>query len=135
MNIHNIGILQFIDEIVNHGEFKSETLKHNLFFSVEKLRIKSNIFIHDLCNDPKYIVFNTRMWILYNTSTYLRTLPPDINSIEHLWDYLRNIRKYQISLKNNLKNVPLEIPFCITVNLVNSIPRRIIAIVKSKGNP
>ena len=47
------------------------------------------------------------MWIAYNTPAHLKTpsQSSDINSIEHLRDYLeRSIRKHTISSKTDLKN-------------------------------
>jgi hypothetical protein len=65
---------------------------------------------------------------------------PDINPIEHLWDHLeRKIRNHHISSKEDLKIALLEewnnIPTSVTFNLVNSMPRRLEAVIKSKGNP
>ena len=67
-------------------------------------------------------------------------MSPDINPIEHLWDYLeRAIRIHTISSKTDLKNVLINewnnITNKITSNLVNSIPRRLAVIIKSKGSP
>ena len=77
----------------------------------EKMGTKDN-FAFMYGNDPKHIGFNTRMWILHNTSAqYLKKRPQsrDINLIEHLQDYLKlEIIKYQISSKNDFKNTLLE---------------------------
>ena len=81
-------------------------LKSNFSFSVEKMGIKDD-FIFMQYNDPKNTACNIRMWILHNsTPAYLKTPLqfPDINPIEHLWNYLeRQIRKHQISSKEDLK--------------------------------
>lgn len=140
MSAAGVGTLQFIDGIMNHRVY-IDILKCNLLFSAEKMGIKDNfVFMQD--NDPKHTAYNTRMWILNNTPAYLKTPPqsPDINPIEHLWDYLdRQIRKHEISSKEDLKNALIEewnkIPPHVTSNLVNSMPKRIAAIINSKGYP
>lgn len=140
MSASGVGILHFIDGIMNHWAY-IDILKRNLVPSAEKMGMKDNfIFMHD--NDPKHTAHSTRMWVLYNTPKHLKTPPqsPDINPIEHLWDFLdRQIRKHHISSKESLKNALMEewnkIPSSLTAKLVNSMPKRLDAIIKSKGHP
>jgi transposase len=103
--------------------------------------IKDNfVFMQD--NDLKHTAHNMKMWTLRNTPEYLKTPPqsPDINPIEHLRDHVeRKIRNHHISSKEDLKIALLEewnnIQTRVTFNLVNSIPRTLEAVIKSKGNP
>ena len=65
---------------------------------------------------------------------------PDLNPIEHLWAYIkRNLRKRtkKPSSLNQLFDFILDewkaIPSQILVNLIDSMPRRIEAVIKNKG--
>ncbi|KAK2578548.1 hypothetical protein KPH14_012577 [Odynerus spinipes] len=91
-------------------------------------------------NDPKHTAKKTREWLLYNVPKQLVTLPqsPVINLIENLWHILDiEIRKRQINNKNHLRRVLLEewakIGKKITQKLVDSVPRRLQAIINAKG--
>ena len=109
--------------------------------SVEKLGIKDTIqFYQD--NDPKHKAHAVRMWLLYNCPHVLETPPqsPDINVIEHLWEHLENqLKNYTISNKNDLikvlKDEWAKIYPSVCRNLVESMPRRLVAVIKSKGLP
>ena len=91
-------------------------------------------------NDPKHTANNTKLWLLYNVPTWMETPPqsPDINPIENLWELLdRKIRERKIRNKNDLIQALQEewanISSEVIQNLVNSIPRRLEAIIKNKG--
>ena len=67
---------------------------------------------------------------------------PDLNPIEHVWDYLekavhnrkphpKNIEELSIYLNEEWEKLDRN----FLQNLVNSIPRRIAAVINSKGNP
>ncbi|GBN67130.1 Transposable element Tcb1 transposase [Araneus ventricosus] len=67
---------------------------------------------------------------------------PDLNPIEHLWDELdRRLRactplpKSKIELRNFLLNIWKEIPLATMANLVESMPRRVVAVIAAKGGP
>ena len=57
-------------------------------------------------NDPKYIAYNRRLWLLHNAKNQLQTplQSPDLNLIENLWHILNmKIRKKKIPSKRELK--------------------------------
>jgi len=67
---------------------------------------------------------------------------PDLNPIEHLWDVLeRQVRARNPHLKNKdelalaLTEEWLNIDQTILENLVDSMPRRVDAVIKSRGYP
>lgn len=140
MSAVGVGTLHFIDGIMDHRMY-IDILKTNLPLSVAKMGLNGDyIFMQD--NDPKHKAWNTRMWLLYNTPKQLETPPqsPDINPIEHIWDYLdKQIRTRHISNKTELKCALQEewnnIPIDLTTKLVNSMQRRLSAIIDAKGFP
>lgn len=140
MSASGVGNLEFIDGIMDHRKY-IEILKRNLRSSAEKLGILEN-FIYYEDKDPKHTAPNTKLWLLYNTPKCLNTPPqsPDVNPIEHLWDVLeRRIRKRTITSKETLKTALKEewqsILPNITEKLVESMPRRLCAVIKAKGYP
>ena len=114
-------------------------LSDNLLKSVTDLGIKDN-FIFQSDNDPKHIS-NTAKEQLAKNHIECHEWPaqsPDLNIIEHLWEYLdRNIPKNKRSkiseffeaLHTTWKNTPKE----FIDNLINSIPNRLQAVIDAKG--
>lgn len=140
MSANGVGNLHFVDGIMDQYQY-IDILKANLRESAEKMGLGSD-FIFQQDNDPKHNATNTKLWLLYNTPKYVKTPPqsPDLNPIEHLWEELeRRIRKRPIRNAAQLKIALEEEWNCIqptvTKNLVESMPRRLRAVIKSKGYP
>ncbi|GFU45071.1 uncharacterized protein TNCV_4235561 [Trichonephila clavipes] len=97
----------------------------------QKVRKKANAAL-----EPK----NARGTVKHGGGKKKPPQSPDLNPIEHLWDYLdRQIRKQEIKTKNDLKKALFEewqkIPSSVTQNVVKSVPYRLRAIIKAKGYP
>ncbi|GFV06699.1 HTH_Tnp_Tc3_2 domain-containing protein [Trichonephila clavipes] len=80
-------------------------------------------------------------WLLYHCRNQLNTPPqfPDLNVIENLWPHLeRAVQKHQITSKEQLKSVLqeewLNIAPETTRHLVESMPRRLEAVISAKGS-
>ncbi|GFW74705.1 transposable element Tcb2 transposase [Trichonephila clavipes] len=93
-------------------------------------------------NDLKHTAEIIKLWLLYNVTNQLYTYPHslDLNPIEHLWDLLeRGISRHIISskdmLKSVLKNEWEKIRVEETTRLVNSMPKRLQEVLKSRGYP
>ncbi|GFX39822.1 transposable element Tc1 transposase [Trichonephila clavipes] len=91
-------------------------------------------------NDPKHTAFVVEEWLLYHCRNQLNTLPqsPDLNVIDHLWSHLeRAVQKHQITSKEQLKSVLqeewLNIAPETTRHLVESMPRRLEAVISAKA--
>ncbi|GBL80063.1 Spectrin beta chain [Araneus ventricosus] len=94
---------------------------------------------HD--NAPKHKAHNAKMWHLFHWKQQLHTPPqsPDINFIENLWAILETVvQKHNIRNKAHLNQVLQEewgkISSDATKKLVESVPRRLEAIIKTKGH-
>ena len=140
MSSKGVGNLHFIEGKMDHYMY-IDILKKNLRASVEKMGLR-NDYLFQQDNDPKHKAKNTQLWLLYNTPKRLETPPqsPDLNPIEHLWQYLETqIRKRHISNKRDLQNALKEewenIPPSYCADLVKSMPSRIQAVIAAKGNP
>ena len=138
MAASGVGNLVFIDSTMKKEDYL-RILQDNVGPSVQKLGLPSNwIFQQD--NDPKHTAKIVKEWLLYRTPKVIDHPPqsPDLNPIEHLWEHLdRQIRKRNISCKDDLKAVLLDewskISPDITKKLVESMPRRLVEVKKSKG--
>lgn len=135
-----VGNIVFIESTMDKMQFL-DILKNNLKPSAIKLGL-SDKFWYQQDNDPKHTAGIVKLWLLYNTPKQLKTPPqsPDINPIEHLWSVLeRKIRQFPITNKERLKSVISteweKISADVTKKLVDSMPRRLEAIIKAKGYP
>ncbi|GFW01988.1 transposable element Tcb2 transposase [Trichonephila clavipes] len=84
-----VGNLYFIDGIMNEYVYL-DILKRNLKQSVSKLGISGYFKLYQ-DNDPKCTADIFKLWVLYHCPTIINTtaLSPDLNPIEHVWDYLQ----------------------------------------------
>lgn len=135
-----VGRLVFIDGIMDRYLYK-DILEQNLKPSVDSLGL-GNQWIFQQDNDPKHTAHVVRDWLLYYAPKQLNSPPqsPDLNPIEHIWDVLeKKVRKYNTTSRETLKTALIrawaEITPDITENLVNSMPRRLQAVIDAQGGP
>lgn len=140
MSAKGTGNLHIIDGIMDKFVYLN-ILKDHLKSSAEKFGILDDYnFYQD--NDPKHKSYLVQQWLIYNVPHVIATpaQSPDLNPIEHLWEELeRKIRKKPFSnreeWKNLLKSEWENISNEITFNLVQSMQRRLQAVIQAKGNP
>lgn len=91
-------------------------------------------------NDPKHTSQLVKKFLNENSVDLIKwpSQSPDLNPIEHLWDYLdRQIRKKNISNRNEfweeLQKQWNMIPEDVCANLVSSMRRRCAAVIEAKG--
>ncbi len=68
------------------------------------------------------------------------SMSPDLNLIEHMWGFLkRKVEKHHVSNIQQLRDVIMEewkrMPATTCAALVNSMPRRIKAVLDNNGAP
>lgn len=120
-----------------------DVLNNYLLPFINSLENKNNyIFQED--NAPIHKANAVKKWEVENKITSLPwpAQSPDLNPIENLWDELdRKVRKHKPLPKNQddlwqiLQNEWLKLDESIYKNLVNSMSRRIAAVIENKGNP
>lgn len=138
MAASGVGNLVFIESTMKKEDYLN-ILKTHVAPSVHKLGLSQSwIFQQD--NDPKHSSRIVKEWLLYRTPKTLDHPPqsPDLNPIEHLWEHLdKKIRERRISCKDDLK-IALQDEWSkispdFTKTLVDSMPRRLSEVLKSKG--
>src|SRR3984957_13248717 len=93
-------------------------------------------------NDPKHTCKKAKAWFQDNDFNVLLwpAQSPDLNPIEHLWDHLkRRLSEHEVAPKGILElweRVEEEwnkIDVEVCQNLIESMPRRVAAVLKAKG--
>lgn len=115
-----------------------DVLSENLATSAEKMHLGSFIFQQD--NDPKHTSRLATRFFEENDIEKLNwpAQSPDLNPIEHLWSILdsripkisrTNLESFFLEMRRQWVNIPSE----ILENLVRSMPKRLRAVIQSKG--
>lgn len=132
-----IGNLVFLTENINAGVY-TNILANNLFQSADKMGLDDFIFQHD--GAKPHTARITENWLERKGIRILNwaSQSPDLNPIEHIWSYMKNeLSKKIINDINNLKiqlsKIWNEIPQELCEKLCLSMPRRSLAVYKSKG--
>ena len=105
-----------------------------------KLKSKDTIFQQD--NNPKHTANKVQQWLKKRSFETLiwPAQSPDINPIEHLWAIIkRKLNEYEtppngmIQLWQRIETIWNNIDKDVCMNLIDSMPRRIEAVLKAKG--
>jgi len=138
----SLGPLIQVDETITGSVYEAILQNHLLPF-IEAL---NDDFTY-LFQDDNVSVHRTPAIIEFKDNNLITSLSwpaqnPDLNPIEHLWDVLeRKVHARQPLPKNlcelmvYLKEEWYKIDLNTLENLVNSMPRRIEAVIQSNGNP
>jgi transposase len=93
-------------------------------------------------NDPKHTSKKAKEWFENHDMEVLKwpAQSPDMNPIEHLWDHLKKrLDEYEESansvkeLWDRVERLWEEIPKEVCQNLIESMPRRLAAVIRAKG--
>lgn len=140
MAANGVGRLEFIDTTMN-AQLYCQILDDHLFQSADKLSMPPD-FIFQQDNDPKHTAKLTKAYFEENGVQVLDwpAQSPDLNPIEHLWEMLENkIGDRRLKSKDQLKAALTtawgQLDAQHIRNLVESMPRRLAAVIKAKGGP
>lgn len=141
MSTCGVGNLVRIDGGLN-AELYCKILEEDLASSVEFYGEELANFVFQQDNDPKHTSKLARKWLSDNRIEVLDwpAQSPDLNPIEHLWEHLkRKLSDYETvptnmhALWERMEKEWNAIPANVCVGLVESMPRRIAAVLKAKG--
>ena len=136
MSAAGVGELYFIEGNMNSNMY-CEILLQSMIPSLQKLDSRA-VFQHD--NDPKHTSKTTIALLkrLRIRGIYWPSMSPDLRPIEHLRGILkRMVEVCKISNICHLRDVVMEgwksIPMATCEALVNSMPRRVKAVLDNDG--
>lgn len=132
-----VGPLVNIEGIMDRFKY-ADILRENMLRHAEETFGGNWLFQHD--NDPKHASKHVKTFLAENGVCVLEwpSQSPDLNPIEHLWDVLdRRIRQQNITSKTTLHQALCEewpkIPISVIQKLIDSMPARCQAVIKSNG--
>ena len=140
VSYYGVGKLCFIDGKMN-GPGYVEILEKNLLRSIDQLGMR-NEYVFQQDNDPKHTSRVATKFFEINSIPVLPWPPqsPDINIIEHVWNYIdRKIPMNERKNKNDFKNAIINEWSNVTSNylkkLVESVPNRLLKVIQANGGP
>lgn len=136
---HGVGPIVKIDSKMDKFLYKSILKDHMLPFADDNLPLIWT-FMHD--NDPKHTSGLVKDWIIDEKIRMLKwpAQSPDINPIENLWNDVenhvksakpKNLNDLWIEIQNGWKSITPD----RCQKLVESLPRRLAAVLANKGFP
>lgn len=139
MSAKGVGEMQFINGTVNAAKYQ-EILENNLLRSIQKL-CPTEAFIFQQDGASCHTAKTTRNWF-ENHNIEVMDWPsssPDLNVIETLWHKMKqklrnNPQRTQEGLKSKIREVYDSVSPEECQALVNSMPKRILAVIKAKGD-
>jgi len=117
-------------------------LENNIIPTMDYFELDRDDCIFQQDNDPKHMSRLATEWFRNNGIEVLDWPPqsPDLNPIEHLWQHLKmQLNKYETEpagieeLCSRIRVKWDKIPPEVCVNLIESMPTRITAVLKAKG--
>ena len=141
MGWDGVGKLAEVEGRMNADQYV-DILEENLLPSLEEFETSTEDLIFQQDNDPKHTSKKAQKWMKDNNIPLLDWPPqsPDISPIEHLWHHIKmELCKYPTHAKGvweiweRVAEVWNDIPVKVVRNLIESMPRRIEAVIKAKG--
>jgi transposase len=141
MMAHGVGNACRIDGRMD-AELYTRILSDELVQSVEYYGLELDEIVFQQDNDSKHTSHTAQKWFEDNGVEVLEwpAQSPDLNPIEHLWAHLkRQLSGYNTSptsMHELWQRVEAEwnkIPAQVCIDLIDSMPRRVAAVLKAKG--
>jgi transposase len=141
MTSKGVGFSCKIDGTMN-SKLYTNILSDELELTLEYYQMDHSDIIFQQDNDPKHTSKRAKEWFQEHEIKVLPWPPqsPDLNPIEHLWHHLKrrlsgyeNEPKSMSELWERVEREWNEIPLELCVNLIESMPNRVAAVIKSKG--
>jgi hypothetical protein len=119
-----------------------DILNNHLLPSLEESGVGDDECIFQQDNDPKHTSKKAKNWMEENNITLLDWPPqsPDLNPIEHLWQHTKSqLCKYETlatgvwEIWDRVAEVWNDIEPEVCQRLIESMPRRLEAVIKAKG--
>lgn len=141
MGWNGVGHLAEVEGRMDANQYVS-ILEDHMLPSLEESGIPEEEVIFQQDNDPKHTSKKAQKWMEVNNISLLDwpAQSPDISPIEHQWVHLKKeLAKYERAPKGvwelweRVKEVWNKIPSEVCQNLIESMPRRLEAVVKAKG--
>lgn len=141
MGWNGVGHLAEVEGRMDADQYV-DILKNHMLPSLEESGISEEEVIFQQDNDPKHTSKKAKKWMEDNNITLLDwpAQSPVISPIEHQWVHLkRELAKYEVAPKGvweiweRVVEVWNNIPPEVCQNLIESMPRRLEAVIKAKG--
>ena len=119
-----------------------QILEDDLLSSLEWYDLEVGDIFFQQDNDPKHTSKKARKWLKNHDLVTLEwpAQSPDLNPIEHLWGHLkRRLAEYEVApagileLWERVQLVWDDVPAEVCQNLIESMPRRVAAVIKANG--
>ena len=141
MSWEGVGNLAEIEGRMDANQYV-KILGDHLLSSMEESEISLEDLIFQQDNDPKHTSKTAKQWFEDHDIALLDWPPqsPDLNPIEHLWQHIKKeLCKYPTQAKGvweiweRVAEVWNNIKPEVCQNLIESMPRRLEAVIKAKG--
>jgi transposase len=141
MGWNGVGELAEVEGRMDADQYV-EILDNHLLPSLADSGIDEDEHIFQQDNDPKHTSRKARNWMEENNIMLLDWPPqsPDLNPIEHLWQHIKmQLAKHETPAKGvweiweRVAEVWNNIELEVCQNLIESMPRRVEAVIKAKG--
>ena len=141
MEWNGVGHLAEVEGRLNANQYVS-ILEDHMLSSLEESGIPEEVVIFQQDNNFKHTSKKAKKWMKDNNITLLdwSAQSPDISPIEHQWAHLkRELVQYSIPPKSiwdiwkRVVEVWNNIPSEVCQNLIESMPRRLEAVITAKG--
>src|SRR6266568_3899483 len=141
MGWNGVGELAEVEGRMDADQYV-DILDNHLLPSIEESGIADGECVFQQDNDPKHTSRKARNWMEENNITLLHWPPqsPDLNPIEHLWHHIKSqLCKYETpatgvwEIWDRVAEVWNNIEPEVCHGLIESMPRRLEAVIKAKG--